>query len=409
MNYSNAFSKENTEALDLKGLYEKYKAYLFTDYLPFLERYVYDQEYGGYFWNTSYAGQRLSSSKRTWYDARGAWVYCNLYMHLDANPTYLLRAKQTLDLLDRAKDPNQAYWPWSYSQQGSNLGERDGDIYGNLFVAEAFAAYAEATGELNYWERAKEIVLGAFANYQKADYRYQLEYSPEASFTEAEEVLGHYMIFLHLCTAMLRYKEDLDLQELKECCVKALVDNHIYPEQGLMPEIRTKSGQPLPEGISQFICLGHAIEALWMLMDEAQRTGDVELFQLAALRFKHHLEVAWDRVYGGVFHFLDHLDACKFFTDKVLWAQQEAMIGCLILIEAWDDQWAKDWFAKLALYVNTHFIRHDLPYKPWKLNGDRKMNQLTEGFRIENYHHPRFLAFSLLSMDRILNKQIKTI
>src|SRR5690606_36792659 len=102
---------------------------------------------------------------------------------------------------------------------------------------------------------------------------------------------------------------------------------------------------------SQFVYIGHAIESLWMIMDEALRKKDDELFKLAAERFKFHVEVAWDDVYGGVFHGLDHVDQNSWHTDKVLWAQQEVLVGLMILIEHSDDQWAYNWYDKMYKYV----------------------------------------------------------
>lgn len=100
------------------------------------------------------------------------------------------------------------------------------------------------------------------------------------------------------------------------------------------------------------------------------------------------------------------MDDYHFLTDKVLWAQEEVLIGCLILWEEQDDSWAKTWFWKTYNYMEKYFVRHDLPYKPWKLGGGRKMDKLDVGYRIENYHHPRHLMFSLLSLDRILKNTI---
>ncbi|QBQ42627.1 hypothetical protein E2P86_16350 [Sphingobacterium psychroaquaticum] len=390
----------------LRQLIKAYRSYLFEDYLPFLDRFIFDEQHGGFFWNTTYSGEILGTNKRTWYDARGAWVYSFLYQNFDRNPLYLRKAKQTLDLLLRVKSPAQQFWPWSYDHEGVDLKERPGDIYGNLFVAEAFAAYAEAADDVSYWIFAKQRVLEAFEWYQDPAYRYALEYRPDPLYGEASEVLGHYMIILHVCTGMLRYKADLELNNIVTECIDALLTKHVHPVHGLMVELQAKPGNDLPVSYEQFVYLGHAIEALWMVLDEAMRRHDFDLFQLAAQRFKQHVEVAWDDLHGGFFHCLNHVDDYHFLTDKVLWAQEEVLIGCLILWEEQDDSWAKTWFWKTYNYMEKYFVRHDLPYKPWKLGGGRKMDKLDVGYRIENYHHPRHLMFSLLSLDRILKNTI---
>ncbi|WP_160367326.1 AGE family epimerase/isomerase [Sphingobacterium humi] len=395
--------KINALEYSLEAVLKRYQDYLWTDYLPFIARYIYDAKHGGFFWHTSYAGEQLSSTKRTWYDARGAWVYAYLYRNLKADPTFLKQAKQTIDLLLRVKDPAERYWPWSYAADGSKINEREGDIYGNLFVAEALLGYAEASGEPAYYEQAKAILMDAYGRFQQKEYTYRLEYSPDANFSEAQEVLGHYMILLHLCTGMLKFKEDPEIAQLADVCVEALTVQHYNADLNLMPELGTKEGTALPPHLTQFVYLGHAIESLWMLMDEASRRKDENLFALAAERFKFHVELAWDDLYGGFFHCLDHADENRYLTDKVLWAQEEVLWGCMLLIEAKDDAWAKAWFQKTLAYVEQHFIREDLAYKPWKNNGKRKMDTKEAGQRIENYHHPRQLLFIIQSIERILN------
>jgi len=388
----------------LNMMLEQYKQYLFDDYLPFIEEYVYDKEHGGYFWNTSYKGKQLSSHKRTWYDARGTWVYSYLYKVLDPNPQYLERAKQTLQLLFKSKETNARFWPWSYDKAGNDLQEREGDIYGNLFVAEALAAYSDASGEKDAWDEAKNILQEAFALYQTKEYRYLLEYSPTKDYPEAEEILGHYMIVLHLCTTLLRLQADAELEEIADYCLEALLQKHYDAELNLMPELLSKAGSGLGESLDQFVYIGHAIETLWMIMDEAKRREDRELFDLAASRFKFHVEVAKDDLFGGFFHCLDHAKENRFLLDKVLWAQEEVMVGCLILMEECSDEWAYHTFQNTLQYLQQQFILDHLPYRPWQINGNRQMNREEEGIRIENYHHPRHLIFGILALQKIINR-----
>src|SRR5690606_11612814 len=125
-------------------LLEDFRACLFDDYLPFISAYIYDEQQGGFFWNSSYRGETITTHKRTWYDARGAWVYANLYT-CKKEPAYLEKAGKTLALLQQlSPDVTDHCYPWSYNRQGRDLKERSGDLYGNLFVAEAYIAYGEA-------------------------------------------------------------------------------------------------------------------------------------------------------------------------------------------------------------------------------------------------------------------------
>ena len=123
----------------LENLKAQYHHDLFEKYLPYLDRFVYDDEYGGFKCHIHRDGQHPTTHKRTWYDGRGVWVYAFLYHHLDPNPLYLERASQTLGLLMSMKSNEYPFWPWGYTQAGDPLPHHQADIYGSLFVAEGLA------------------------------------------------------------------------------------------------------------------------------------------------------------------------------------------------------------------------------------------------------------------------------
>lgn len=382
-----------------------YREYLFNDYLPFIDRYVFDHVHGGFYCNCSYRGERLSNTKRTWYDARGAWVYAMLYRDYGAEPSYLEKARLTLTLLEKAKDKKQAYWPWSYNQDGQDLYERQGDIYGNLFVAEAYIAYGSAAKEIDFQKKGKAILIDAFNYIQQPSYRYKLDYAPGGGSKSVHEVLGHWMIVLNVSSSYLEdHADDQQVLAVADHCIEALMERHFQADKGLLVEVNSARMAVDDINWGDFVYLGHAIEALWMISKEAHRRNDIALTQLAINRFKRHVEIAWDDLYGGFFHSLESVDRSHFFTDKILWAQQEVLIGCTLLIEIQNDPWAYQWFEKTLHYLQTYFVQHELPFRPWRIGGNRRMDEQQQGIRIENYHHPRHLMFVLGAIDRMLDQ-----
>src|SRR5690606_30029867 len=185
-------STDNSTNDRWNGLLDQHEYFLFDDYLPFIDKFVFDHENGGFMWNTDRKGQNITSNKRTWYDGRGIWVYSFLYNHFERNPAYLEMAQKTVDLVLKTKQPSEPFWPWSYDRLGNNLYENTPDIYGNLFVAEGLAEFSIATNNDSYWEKSKEILLNCVDIYDSSGYLYKLEYSPVPSFTHAERVLGHW-------------------------------------------------------------------------------------------------------------------------------------------------------------------------------------------------------------------------
>jgi len=138
------------------------------------------------------------------------------------------------------------------------------------------------------------------------------------------------------------------------------------------------------------------------------RRKDKKLFDLAAERFRRHVEVAWDDVYGGAFRSLDHVDKNIWRVDKVLWLQEEVLIGSLFVVEHTGLQWAKEMFSRMFQYVQDKFVlkKHGLPL--WIFNADRKVTFEQHATRIENFHHPRHLMLNLMSLERMINRKGKT-
>jgi mannose/cellobiose epimerase-like protein (N-acyl-D-glucosamine 2-epimerase family) len=156
--------------------------------------------------------------------------------------------------------------------------------------------------------------------------------------------------------------------------------------------------------IAQFVYPGHAIETLWMVLYEAARRKDKELFFTATEWFKRHVDVAWDDVYGGVFHGLRHVDNNDWTVRKVLWAQEEVLIGSLFIVEHTGEQWAKDIFAKMFTYVQAKYPLKQYGFPIWILAADRKVTFERHYTRVGNFHHPRHLMLNLLSLDRIIGR-----
>lgn len=401
---------EKFAGLSPHELLKEYNQHLFDDFLPFMDRHVVDHFYGGFMCHTDRAGNNLNTDKRAWFDGRGIWVYSYLYNNFGQDPAYLKIAEDTVKLVMK-NEPSGAknFWPWSYSRTGEDLNDGISDIYGSLFIAEGLAEYSVAANDDNYWNKAKAILLHCLEVYDREDYQCTLDSdTPDVSEITAPRVLGHWMIMLRLATTMLRIRDDNEIENIAERCVESLMFNHFNPQSGLFNEVLNHD-LTIPEGtFSQFVYIGHAIEALWMVMDEALRRDNIELFSRASLLFKRHVEVAWDDVYGGVFHCLTHADNNEWVLNKLLWAQEEVLVGLFLLIEHANDEWAHHWFDRMYTYVIENFSLQKHGYPLWNIGGDRRVTFKKEGIRIENYHHPRHLMFNIQRLENIINRSATT-
>jgi hypothetical protein len=82
--------------LSLEELRDLYRHYLFEDFLPFMDKYVIDHQYGGFMCNTDRDGTNLTGNKDAWYEGRGIWVYSFLYNNFRRNEKHLEIARKSL-------------------------------------------------------------------------------------------------------------------------------------------------------------------------------------------------------------------------------------------------------------------------------------------------------------------------
>ncbi|MFC1552501.1 AGE family epimerase/isomerase [Candidatus Latescibacterota bacterium] len=329
-------------------------------------------------------------------------MYSFLYNKVEPNPKYREVADKSTAFIMKHMPEGGAFWLGSYSRLGVAAGG-EGDIYGNLFIANGLAEYSQIPGNERYWDTAKEILLGCMKRYDSPDYSYDVYYGPaDVTQLRGPRVLGHWMVLIRLITQMLESRPDPELESLAERCVDAIMNYHLNPGYVLLNEALNHD-LSRPDGpFSQFVYTGHAIETLWMLLYEAARRKDRALFDRVSDSFRRHVEVAWDDVYGGVFRCLDHVDDNVWKVDKVLWAQEEVLIGSLFIAEHTGAPWAKELFAKMFAYVQENYPLKKHGYPLWILGADRKVTFVEEYGRVGNFHHPRHLMLNLQSLDRMI-------
>ncbi|MCA9409878.1 MAG: AGE family epimerase/isomerase [Candidatus Omnitrophica bacterium] len=394
--------------MPLEKVLERYRYDLFEDFLPFMDRHVIDHELGGFMCNTDRDGNNLTQDKSSWYEGRGIWVYSTLYNQFEPKDEYLEVAKKSVDFILKTEPKNSnECWPRQISREGEPLSTPCDDIYGDIFIAEGFAEYAEASGDRAYREKAIQILEKCVGMYDQADYLPdigQTYLGREARPFPGARIMGHWMVFIRVCTQRLGGQADSKIEALADRCIDAILNHHFNPEFDLINELINHDLSRPENEYAQLVYTGHALETLWMVMDEAVRRRDKDLFQRAADSFKRHYLVAHDHVYGGVFRNLQNVNENIWSLDKVLWAQEEVLIGSLLIIEHLGEQWAHDIFSEMHQYVYDHYPleKHGLPL--WIFSADRKVTFEEKATRVEHFHHPRHLMMNIQALERIRDR-----
>jgi len=91
----------------------------------------------------------------------------------------------------------------------------------------------------------------------------------------------------------------------------------------------------------------------------------------------------------------------------VLWAQEEVLIGTLLLVES-GIEWAAEEFSRMYRYVRATYPLTDRGHPMWMYAGNRRMEYasfLAMPRRLENYHHPRHLMLNLMALERLQRRR----
>lgn len=402
-----AGTRAGSHGLPAGELAASYRSDLFDDFLPFMDEHVIDHVRGGFCCFTGPDGTRDSDAKSSWFEGRGTWVYSFLYNNISRDERYLDVAQRSIELVMRSVPEGDALWPKELASDGRATSPPSDEVYGDLFIAEGLAEFAKATGQWEHWETARQIVLKCLRRYDQPDYcpdvgRVYL--GPQAPPLPGARIQGTWMVFTRVLTQMLQMRPDPALERIADRCVEAITQHHYNPELGLINELLHHDLSRPGNEYSQLVYTGHCVEALWMLMDEALRRHDQPLFDTLAGWFTRHVEVAWDDVYGGLFPNLKHVDSNSWTTDKLLWVQEEALIGCLMLAEHTGSRWAEETFSRVYAYVRDKYRRSRDGSSFWMYASDRRVSH--EAFaalprRTEHFHHPRHLMLNLLTCERI--------
>ena len=384
----------------LTALRDFYHHYLFDEYIPFWDRHGIDHELGGFMCVLGHDGTRFDTSKNMWYQGRGLWTYATLYRHF-GHADALDTARNTYDFLRRyGRDP-EGDWVVCLDRLGQVTQPASKRGFDGLFVAEGLQAYARATNDQEALDLAISSLWRTVEIWDDPARNFDEGYIPNSY--PGMRTLGNHMVLILTLTQILEFYADPKLEALADQVVEAITEHFWNKEYSLLNEALDHTYQRPDDANEDFIYLGHAIETLWMMLPEAMRRRDYTLFKLSAERFRRHLEVAWDDVYGGVFRAM-HIHGSYTF-DKVLWAQEEVLIGCLILLEHTDWEWPRYWFDKMFNYIEAHYPLKKYGYPLYIIGGDRKVTFQPEVQRKEHYHHPRRIMRNLLSLEELVKRQ----
>lgn len=371
--------------------------------MPFWMEKSIDTEFGGYFTCLERDGEVFDTDKFIWLQGREVWMLATLYNKVEKRQEWLDAAIQGAEFLKRYGHDGNLNWYFALDREGHPLVEPY-NIFSYTFAVIAFGQLSIATGNAEYAEIAKktfDIVLSKVDN-------------PKGRWSKASpgaRSLKSFSLPMILCNVALEIEPLLEkdfLDQTISTCVHEVMDVFYRPELGLIVEHLGTDNELVDCMDGRLLNPGHAIEAMWFIMDLGKRLGDQSLIEKAVKIALAEVEYGWDKQYGGIFYFMDRLGRPLQqleWDQKLWWVHIETLITMIKGYELTGNTECLAWFERVHDYVWRHFMDPEHPEWFGYLNRQGEVLLTLKGGKWKGcFHVPRGLMQVYQSLERIAAK-----
>jgi N-acylglucosamine 2-epimerase len=172
-----------------------------------------------------------------------------------------------------------------------------------------------------------------------------------------------------LCNLSLELEHILGKEKVEEfipTIIHEVMDVFYHPDFGLILENVYEDGTFCDSFEGRLLNPGHAIEAMWFIMDLGKRMNDEHLIHKAKDIMLRTLEHGWDKEYDGIFYFLDvkgYPPQQLEWDQKLWWVHVEALVALAKGYALTGDENCLIWFEKVHAYTWSKF--KDKEYGEW--------------------------------------------
>jgi len=277
----------------LRELRDFHQKELDEKYIAFWDKQGIDWDYGGFASFLDDKGNYTLDRKEMYWLGRGIWVFSYLYNHFGKNERHLKAARMAKDFIYKNCRDENGYWVSIVDRQGKVL-QGSFNIYGDMYVSLGLGEYYKATGDEEALKIAVETAYGVNKRIVSPDYQHLAGHG--SGHEPGTKRLGTWQHFLSALTPLARYSHDEGIELIARMCVRNILERHYRPEYGLAFEHLDDMFQPFrpdPLGNHRWVSGWHSIQAAWMCMDEALRTGNRKMFVDAMELGRMTLERCW--------------------------------------------------------------------------------------------------------------------
>ena len=348
--------------MDFKQLEKQYRDELLQNVIPFWLEKSQDKESGGYFTCLDRQGNVFDTDKFIWLQGREVWLFAMLYNRVEKRQEWLDCAIQGAEFLKKYGHDGNLNWYFSLDRQGNPLVEPY-NIFSYTFATMAFGQLSIATGNQEYADIAKrtfDIILSKQDN-------------PKGKWNKAypgTRSLKNFALPMILCNLALEIEPLLDeafIEKTMDTCIHEVMDVFLRPELGgIVVENVNVDGSLSDTFEGRQLTPGHAIEAMWFIMDLGKRLNRPELIEKAVQTTLKMIDYGWDKQYGGIYYFMDR-KGCPpqqlEWDQKLWWVHIETLISLIKGYQLTGNKECLQWFEKVHHYTWEHF--KDPKHREW--------------------------------------------
>ncbi|MFY0256032.1 AGE family epimerase/isomerase [Chitinophaga sp. 30R24] len=385
----------------LNNYAEQYRRELLNNVLPFWLRHSKDEKNGGYFTCLERDGRVFDTDKFIWLQGREVWCFSYMYNMVSPKEEWRQMALHGAGFLEKYGRDANGNWYFSLTAEGRPLTQAH-NIFSDCFAAMAFAALDKIAPE----DRYKEIAVNTFNNILQRKDNWKGIYNKTYPGTRP---LKGFSLPMILCNLSIELEHLLGAQQVDALVpdvIHEVMDVFYQPNHGLILENVYPDGSFSNSFEGRLLNPGHAIEAMWFIMDLGKRRQDPALIRKACDILLHTLEYGWDKEHGGIFYFMDilgHPPQQLEWDQKLWWVHMETLVALAKGYELTGEVRCLQWFEKVHQYTWSHF--RDEQYGEWYGYLNRKGEPLLslKGGKWKGcFHVPRALYQVWKTWDRIM-------
>ena len=338
-----------------------YKNELVNNILPFWLKNSKDATNGGYFTCLDREGKVYDTDKFMWLQGRQVWCFSYMFNNVAQNNEWLDMALHGANFMQKHGRDKNGNWYFSLTADGKPL-VQPYNIFSDCFAAMAFAALDKAVPNEAY----KKIAIDTFENIIARQHNWKGIYNKAYPGTRD---LKNFTLPMILCNLSIELEHLLGTERVNTfipTIINEVMDVFYQPELGLILENTYVDGSFCDSYEGRLLNPGHAIEAMWFIMDLGKRINDDALVNKACQIMLNTLEFGWDKEYGGIFYFMDVKGKAPQqleWDQKLWWVHVEALVALAKGYAYTKNEQCLAWFDKVHDYTWANF--KDAEYGEW--------------------------------------------